>query len=61
MATVFQSDFMNLEARLTFHANNEGTAFWQQVAVRFYLDRLVWKRHRHKDSGVAYRPLQSQF
>lgn len=61
VATVFQSDFVNLEARLTFHAHDNGTAFWQQVAVRFYLDRLVWKRHRHKDSGVAYRPLQSQF
>ena len=61
VATVFQRDFVNLEARLTFHATNEGTGFWQQVAVRFYLDRLVWKRHRHKDSGVAYRPLHSQF
>ena len=61
VATVFRRDFVNLEARLTFHATNHGNAFWQQVAVRFYLDRLVWKRHKHKDSGVAYPPLHSQF
>ncbi|MBQ1611832.1 MAG: hypothetical protein II087_08035 [Muribaculaceae bacterium] len=61
VATVFKRDFVNLEARLTLHATSEGTAFWQQVAVRFYLDRLVWKRHRHKDSGVATGLLQSQF
>ena len=61
VATVFRRDFVNLEARLTFHATNHGNAFWQQVAVRFYLDRLVWKRHKHKDSGVAYTPLHSQF
>ncbi len=61
VATVFKRDFVNLEARLTLHATSEGTAFWQQVAVRFYLDRLVWKRHRHKNSSVTTSLLQSQF
>lgn len=60
-ATVFQRDFMNLEARLSFHATGSGTAFWQQVAVRFYLDRLVWKRHKNKQSGKAGNLLPAQF
>ena len=61
VATVFQRDFVNLEARLTFHANDNGTAFWQQVAVRFYLDRLVWKRHKNKLSSKSGHLLPAQF
>lgn len=57
-ATIFHRDFVNLEARLSFHATNKATAFWQQVAVRFYLDSKLWKLHRNKKRGM---PLNPQF
>lgn len=62
VATIFQKDFVNLEARLTFHASEDKkTAFSQQVAVRFYLDNVLWKHHRNKKKGVDRLPLQPQF
>lgn len=50
VATIFERDFVNVEARLTFHATDRTTAFWQQLAVRFYLDNTIWKRNKHPKS-----------
>lgn len=62
VATFFQRDFVNIEARLTFHASEDKkTAFSQQLAVRFYLDNIIWEHHRNKKKGVDRLPLQSQF
>lgn len=50
VATIFERDFVNVEARLTFHATDKTTAFWQQLAVRFYLDNKIWKRNKQLKS-----------
>ena len=49
-ATIFERDFVNVEARLSFHATDKTTAFWQQLAVRFYLDNKIWKRNKQPKS-----------
>ncbi len=61
VATIFSRDFLNLEARLTFHATDKTTAFWQQLAVRFYLDRNLWNLHKKHKKGTNGITLQSQF
>ena len=62
VATIFQKDFMNLEARLTFHASEDKkTAFCQQLAVRFFIDNKIWKHHKNKPKGVHKLPLAPQF
>ena len=61
VATIFSRPFVNLEARLTFHATDKTTGFWQQVAVRFFVDQDLWKSHKKKRTGVDCLPLQSQF
>ena len=61
VATIFSRDFLNLEARLTFHATDKTTAFWQQLAVRFYLDRNLWNLHKKHKKGANGIALQSQF
>ena len=61
VATIFQRDFVNLEARLTFHATDKSTSFWQQLAVRFYLDQNLWRNHKKGRKGTKGLPLQSQF
>lgn len=38
VATFLKRDYMDLEARLTYHITDKTTAFWQQLAVRFYID-----------------------
>ena len=50
VATIFQKEFVNLEARLTFHATDKTTAFWQQLALRFYIDRDQ-RRYKHNNAG----------
>lgn len=47
-ATVFSTSYLNLEARLTFHASNHTTAFWQQVTARFYFDQTLWHSSNRK-------------
>lgn len=60
VATIFHRDYINLEARLTLHVTDKTTAFWQQLAVRFYIDRHLWNIHKkHKKSVNG--PLNSQF
>ena len=49
-ATIFERDFVNVEARLSFHATDKTTAFWQQLSVRFYLDNKIWKRNKQPKS-----------
>ncbi len=62
VATIFQKDFLNLEARLTFHASEDKkTAFCQQLAVRFFIDNIIWKHHKNKPKGVHKLPLAPQF
>ena len=62
VATIFHKDFVNLEARLTFHASEDKkTAFSQQLAVRFFLDNNIWKHHKNKPMGVEKLPLAPQF
>lgn len=51
VATIFKKSFVNVEARLTFHASDKKTAFWQQLSARFYFDDKMWK-----DSGNSTRP-----
>lgn len=50
VATIFERDFVNVEARLTFHATDKTTAFWQQLAVRFYLDNKKFKKNKQPNS-----------
>ena len=52
VATIFRNPYINLEARLTFHATDKATAFWQQVAVRFYLNRGIFNRMKHRPRGT---------
>lgn len=60
--SVFKKDFVNLEARLTFHASEDKkTAFSQQVAVRFFIDNHIWKHHKNKPKGIDIIPLSPQF
>lgn len=62
VATIFQRDFVNLEARLTFHASEDKkTAFSQQLAVRFFIDNHIWKNHKNKPKGVYINSLPAQF
>ena len=62
VATIFQKDFVNLEARLTFHASEDKkTAFSQQVAVRFFIDNNILKHHKNKSKGVSRLLLAPQF
>jgi len=61
VATILQKDFLNLEARLTFHVTDKTTAFWQQLSVRFFLDRNIWQKHKRKTQNVVLSPLHSQF
>lgn len=56
IATIFEKDFVNMEVRLTYHITNETTAFWQQLAVRFFLDRALWKAHKNNKRGAILKP-----
>ena len=64
-ATIFNNEYLNLEARVTFHATDKTTAFWQQVAVRFYIDKKIWKKAKDKkpvNHGIVIRDyLPAQF
>ena len=66
-ATIFERDFVNVEARLTFIATDKTTAFWQQVSARFYLDNKIWKRNKQPKSFdnhngiISERWLPAQF
>lgn len=44
VATIFSNAMVNVEARLTFHASNHTTAFWQQLSARFFFDTAT--KHR---------------
>ncbi len=67
VATIFRRDFVNVEARLTFHATDKTTAFWQQLAVRFNLDNKIWKKNKQpnnigsRDGIMTETWLPSQF
>jgi hypothetical protein len=62
VATIFQRNFLNFEARLSFHAaEDKKTAFSQQLAVRFFLDKHLWRYHKNKPTGIAITPLPSHF
>ncbi len=61
IATIFNRDYLNLEVKLTYHVTEKVTAFWQQLAVRFYLDKNLWKQYRNKKKGGDYLPLQPLF
>lgn len=58
VATIFQRSYLNLEAKLTFNVTSKTTTFWQQLAVRFFLDRKLWHDSKNKKRGL---PLQPQF
>ena len=60
-ATFFHTDYLNIQARLSFHATDKKTAFWQQLAVRFYLDRSLWGKYRKKKPLDYYKSLPAQF
>ena len=47
-ARIVSTRFADVRATLTLHATDRTTAFWQQIAVRFYLDQHIW---RHRRSG----------
>ena len=62
VATIFQKDFVNFEARLTFHASEDKkTDFCQQLTVRFFIDKNIWKCHKHKPNDARMIPLSPQF
>lgn len=60
-ATIFNTDYININAQLSFHATDRTTAFWQQVAVRFYLDCSLWGKYKKKERRIYYSPLPAQF
>jgi len=60
-ATIFSTDYININAQLSFHATDKTTAFWQQLAVRFYLDRSLWGKYKKKKPLDYYAPLPAQF
>lgn len=60
-ATIFNTDYININAQLSFHATDKTTAFWQQLAVRFYLDRSLWGKYKKKKTLKYYSPLSGQF
>lgn len=60
-ATIFYTDYININARLSYHATDKTTAFWQELAVRFYLDRSLWRKYKKKERLNYYSPLPSQF
>ena len=60
-ATIFHTDYININARLSYHATDKRTAFWQQIAVRFYLDNILWGKYKKKKTLDYYKPLPSQF
>ena len=41
--------FVDFTGSLMFHATNNTTGFWQQVACRFYIDNNLWKRRHDRD------------
>ena len=45
-AHVVNNRFVDLSVGVMFHATDQVTGFWQQLACRFYLDSRLWK-HRH--------------
>ena len=53
VATIFRCDYVNVEARLTFHATDKTTAFWQQLAVRFNIDSKKWKKNKKLGSSES--------
>ena len=44
VATIFSNTMVNVEGRLTLHASNHTTAFWQQLSARFFFDTAT--KHR---------------
>ena len=60
-ATIFNTDYININAQLSFHATDKITAFWQQIAVRFYLDRNLWGKYKKKKTLNYYKPLPGLF
>ena len=60
-ATFFSTDYLNVQARLSFHATDKATAFWQHLAVRFYLDRCLWGKYKKNNTLDYYRHLPAQF
>ena len=47
-AHAVRNKFVDLTATLTFHATDQITGFWQQVACRFYIDTAIWKNKSAK-------------
>ena len=60
-ATIFSTDYININARLSYHATDKATAFWQELAVRFYLDSTLWGKYKKKERLNYYSPLPPQF
>ncbi len=60
-ATIFYTDYININARLSYHATDKTTAFWQELAVRFYLDRSLWGKYRKKKTLNYFAPLPALF
>lgn len=60
-ATIFNTDYININARLSYHATDKNTAFWQELAVRFYLDRNLWGKYKKKKTLNYYSPLPALF
>lgn len=44
-AHVVSNRYVDLTCSLMFHATDQVTGLWQQIACRFYLDNHWWKRH----------------
>lgn len=61
--TFFNKDYVNIEGRLTYHITDKATAFWQQLAVRFYIDQYMFNSYKKKNkkSFDNRKLLPSQF
>ena len=53
-ATIYSRPFVNLEARLVFHASDKATGFWQQVTARFFFDSKM--AHGRSRAAARLKP-----
>ena len=57
---IVSNRIVDLTGSLTFHAAENATGVWQQIACRFYIDSDIWKR-RHDGRGFKDGHLPSLF
>ena len=60
-ARIVGTRFADVRTTLSFHTTGDGTfGFWQQVAVRFYIDNAVWS-HRHNPKWLQRHKLGNTY